>query len=88
VVGGREGQEYIQHHFSLKHIVKYFRSPVSAADIDRWRSREIVAPLFMGDDEEQQELICTHLTLPWRLSPLPQTRILRRTSSHAGETGK
>ena len=50
---GKEGQEYIQQHFSLKHIAKYFRtrSPVSAADIDGWRARELVAPLSMGDDE-------------------------------------
>ena len=29
-------QEYIQQHFSIKHLSKYFRtrSPVSAADID------------------------------------------------------
>jgi hypothetical protein len=45
-----EGQEYIQQHFSLKHIAKYFRtrSPVSAADIDGWRARELVAPLFFS----------------------------------------
>ena len=64
---GEEGQEYLQQHFSLKHIAKYFRtrSPVSAADIDGWRARELVAPLFMGDDEELQELIRTHLILPY-----------------------
>jgi hypothetical protein len=57
----------MQQHFSLKHIAKYFRtrSPVSAADIDGWRARELVAPLFMGDDEELQELIRTHLILPY-----------------------
>jgi hypothetical protein len=62
-----EGQEYIQQHFSLKHITKYFRtrSPVSAADIDGWRARELVSPLFMGDNEELQELIRTHLILPY-----------------------
>ena len=54
-----EGQECIQQHFSLKHITKYFRtrSPVSAADIDGWRARELVATLFMGDNKELQELI-------------------------------
>ena len=57
---GEEGQEYIQQHFSLKHISKYFRirSPVSEADIDGWRARELVAPLFMGDDEELQDCFC------------------------------
>ena len=42
-----EGQEYIQQHFSLKHISKYFRtsSLVSAADIDEWRDREMSAPV-------------------------------------------
>jgi hypothetical protein len=39
--------------------------PVSAADIDGWRARELVAPLFMGDDEELQELIRIHLILPY-----------------------
>ena len=45
-----EGQEYIKKHFSIKHIAKYFRtrSPVSAADIDGWRARELIAPLFLG----------------------------------------
>jgi hypothetical protein len=64
---GEEGQEYIQQHFSLKHIAKYFRtrSPGSAADIDGWRAGELVAPLFMGDDEELQQLIRTHLILPY-----------------------
>ena len=38
---------------------------MSAADIDGWRARELVAPLFMGDDEELQELIRTHLILPY-----------------------
>ena len=61
-----DGQEYIQKHFSIKHIAKYFRtrSPVSAADIDGWRARELIAPLFMGDDEELQALIRDHLILP------------------------
>jgi hypothetical protein len=62
-----EGQEYIQQYFTLKHIAKYFRtrSLVSAADIDGWRSRELVAPLFMGDDEELHHLIRTHPILPY-----------------------
>jgi hypothetical protein len=62
-----DGQEYIQKHFSVKHIAKYFRtrSPVSAADIDGWRARELMAPLFMGDDEELQALIRDHLILPY-----------------------
>jgi hypothetical protein len=60
-----EGQKYIQQHFSIKLIAKYFRtrSPVSAADIDGWRARELMAPLFMGDDEELQALIRDHLIL-------------------------
>ena len=39
-----EGQEYIQQHFSIKQIAKYLRtrSPVSAADIDGWRARELM----------------------------------------------
>jgi hypothetical protein len=53
-----EGQEYIQQHFSLKHIAKYYRthSPVSAADIDGWRARELVSPLFTGDYEELRHI--------------------------------
>jgi hypothetical protein len=41
------GQEYIQQHFSLKHIAKYFRtlSPVSAADIKVEGTRACGAPL-------------------------------------------
>jgi hypothetical protein len=54
-----DGQEYIQQHFMIKHIAQYFRtrSPVSAADIDGWRARELMTPLFMGDDNEPQGLI-------------------------------
>jgi hypothetical protein len=33
-------------------------------DIDGWRARELMAPLFMGDDEELQTLIRDHLILP------------------------
>jgi hypothetical protein len=45
-----------KHPPLMKHIANYFRtrSPVSAADIDGWRARELMAPLFMGDDEELQ----------------------------------
>ena len=41
-----EGQEYIKKQFNLQKIAKYFRtrSPVSAADIDGWRARELMAP--------------------------------------------
>ncbi len=38
---------------------------MSAADIDGWRARELMAPLFMGDDEELQALIRDHLILPY-----------------------
>jgi hypothetical protein len=38
---------------------------VSAADIDEWRARELMAHLFMGDDEELQGLIRTHMILPY-----------------------
>jgi hypothetical protein len=38
---------------------------VSAADIDGWRAHELMAPLFMGDDEELQALIRYHLILPY-----------------------
>jgi hypothetical protein len=64
---GKDWQEYIQQHFNIKHISKYFhtRSPVSAADIDGWRARELMAPLFMGDDEELQRLIRTQMILPY-----------------------
>ena len=49
-----EGQEYITKHFNLQKISNYFRtrSQVSAADVDGWRARELMAPPFMGDDEE------------------------------------
>ena len=44
--------------FCIKHIAKYFRtrSPVSAADIDGQRARELMAPL-LGQDEDLQGLI-------------------------------
>jgi hypothetical protein len=56
-----------QQHFSIKHIAKYFRtrSPASVADIDGWRARELMAPLFMGDDEELQGLVRDHLILSY-----------------------
>ena len=38
---------------------------MSAADIDEWRARELMAHLFMGDDEELQGLIRTHMILPY-----------------------
>ena len=59
--------KYIKKHFNLQKIAKYFRtrSPVSAADVDGWRARELMAPLFMGDDEELQALIQAHLILPY-----------------------
>ena len=38
---------------------------MSAADVDGWRARELMAPLFMGDDEELQALIRDHLILPY-----------------------
>jgi hypothetical protein len=40
-----ERQEY--KHFTTKVIAKYFRTrwPVSAADVDGWRARELMAPL-------------------------------------------
>ncbi len=38
---------------------------IAMADIDGWRAHELVAPLFKGDDEELQELIRTHLILPY-----------------------
>jgi hypothetical protein len=67
--GGKkeDGQEYIRKHFNLQKIAKYFRtrSPVSAADVDGWRARELMAPLFMVDDEELQALIRDHLILPY-----------------------
>ncbi len=57
----------IKKHFNLQKIAKHFRtrSPVSAADVDGWRARELMAPLFMGDDEELQALIRDHLILPY-----------------------
>jgi hypothetical protein len=47
----------------IKLIAKYFRtrSPLSATDIDGWRARELMAPQFMGDDEELQTLISDHM---------------------------
>jgi hypothetical protein len=38
---------------------------VSAADIDGWRAREPMAPLFMGDDDELQGIIRDHMILPY-----------------------
>jgi hypothetical protein len=35
------------------------------ADIGGWRARELMAPLFVGDDEELQALIRDHLILPY-----------------------
>jgi hypothetical protein len=85
-----EGQEYIQKHFSV--IAKYFRtrSPVSAADIDGWRAHELMAALFMGDDEELQALIRYHLILPYLFGDFHPSH----TQEYAGgldcarETGK
>jgi hypothetical protein len=54
----RDGRKKTERTFSstsvLKNIAKYFRTrtPVSAADSDGWRARELMAPLFMGDDDE------------------------------------
>ena len=35
------------------------------ADTDGLRARELMLPLFMGDDEELQELIRDHMILPY-----------------------
>jgi hypothetical protein len=40
-----------------------------SADIDGWRALELMAPLFMGDDEELQGLIRTHMILPYLFTP-------------------
>jgi hypothetical protein len=65
--GRRKTGKSIQQHFNIKHIAQYFRtrSPVSAADIDGWRARELMAPRFMGDDDELQGLIKTLMILPY-----------------------
>ena len=69
-------------HFSIKHIAKYFhrRSPASAADIDGWRARELMAPLYMGDDEELQGLIRDHLILSYLFGDFHPSHI----QEHAG----
>ena len=69
--GRRKTGKSIQQHFNIKHIAQYFRtrSPVSAADIDGWRARELMAPRFMGDDDELQGLIRTHMILPDLFTP-------------------
>ena len=58
-----DGQEFLGKWFGVKNIAKYFhtRSPISAADIDGWCARELMAPLFMGDNEEFHSLIRVHL---------------------------
>ncbi len=55
----------------MKHIAKYFRTltPVSAADVNGWRARELMAPLFMVDDDELRGLIRDHMILPVRSGP-------------------
>ncbi len=51
----RDGGSRMRGTFSntSKNIVKYLRTriPVSAADTDGWRARELMAPLFMGDND-------------------------------------
>jgi hypothetical protein len=82
-----DGQEYIQQHFSIKHITQYFRtrSPVSAADIDGWRARELMAPLFMGASGAHQRPFDLTISF-WRCSPLPHTRIRRQPFTRTRET--
>jgi hypothetical protein len=45
-------------------ITSVTRFPVCAADIDGWKAREIIAPLFMGDDHEFRVEIRDELILP------------------------
>ena len=51
----RDGGSRMTRTFSntSKNIVKYLRTrtPVSAADTAGWRARELMAPLFMGDND-------------------------------------
>jgi hypothetical protein len=35
---------------------------VSAADVDGWRARELMASLFMGDDDDLQGVITCGIT--------------------------
>ena len=62
----KKGKSTPRNTSILQKIAKYFRtlSPVSATDIDGWRASDLMAPLFMGDDEELQTLIRDHLILP------------------------
>ena len=62
----QEGTDYIRKWFSTDKIAQYLRtrSPVCAADIDGWKAREIIAPLFMGDDHEFRVEIRDELILP------------------------
>ena len=48
---------------------------MSAADIDGWRAPELLAPLFMGDDDELQGLIKEHMIL-----------LARRIAQHMSST--
>ena len=40
-----DGQAYINKHFSMDKVQRYFRtrSPVGAADIDGWKARDLIA---------------------------------------------
>ena len=66
------GTDYIRKWFGTDKIAQYLRtrSPVCAADIDGWKAREIIAPLFMGDDHEFHAQIRDELILPYLFGDL------------------
>ncbi len=52
--------QYQAHGQVLQHT-----DSVSAVDINWWRARELMAPLFAGDEDELQGLIRDHMILPY-----------------------
>jgi hypothetical protein len=67
VVGGQSrarvhsaALQYQAHGQVLQHT-----DSVSAVDINWWRARELMAPLFAGDEDEIQGLIRDHMILPY-----------------------
>jgi hypothetical protein len=60
------GTDFLDKWFSIPKISQCFRRtrlPVTMADIDGWRARDLIAPLFFNDDTEHI-LIRKRLILP------------------------
>ena len=60
------GETALKAHFSVQSIRQFFQSrrPCGAPDIDGWRCREHLLPMFMNDDTELHDIIRSELILP------------------------